>query len=59
MGYPYLLEMWQVGLWNSVEPHLGRMAIFCFLSFGVLLMMVGQVAASYTRPIPRGLDEAA
>jgi hypothetical protein len=51
---PYLLEMWQAGLWNSVEPHLGRMAVFWFLFFGFLLMMAGQVIARYTRPIPRG-----
>jgi hypothetical protein len=53
IGYPYLLEMWQAGLWNSVDPHLGRIAIFWFLLFGFLLMMVGQVLATSTRPVPK------
>jgi uncharacterized protein with PQ loop repeat len=53
IGYPYLLEMWQAGLWNSVDPHMSRVAIFWFLLFGFLLMMVGQVISTTTRPVPK------
>jgi hypothetical protein len=53
IGYPYMLEMWQAGLWNSVDPHMSRVAIFWFLLFGFLLMMVGQVIAGYVRPVPK------
>jgi Family of unknown function (DUF6463) len=56
IGYPYLLEMWQAGLWNSVDPDMSRVAIFWFLLFGFLLMILGQMVASYTHPISKMLS---
>lgn len=53
MGYPYLLEMWQAGLWNSVDPHMSRMVIFWFLFSGFLLIMLGQMVTHYNHPVPK------
>lgn len=43
LGYTQLKAIAQSGLFNSIDPHFDRMAIFWFLSYGALLFVIGSM----------------